>query len=84
MLQQVCGAKGVLAEEFLKGWEVSLFAITDGRDYQTTLFARITSSYMTMIMPQYRWDGSVLSSMGSRTLSQTDRTGYSGAGFICQ
>lgn len=40
MLQQVCGAKGVLAEEFLKGWEVSLFAITDGRDYQTTLFAQ--------------------------------------------
>jgi len=40
LLKQKCGSRGVLAEEYLKGWEVSLFAITDGRDYQTTLFAQ--------------------------------------------
>lgn len=40
LLQQKCGSSGVLVEEYLKGWEVSLFAITDGRDYQTTLFAQ--------------------------------------------
>ncbi len=40
LLSQKSGSKGVLAEEYLKGWEVSLFAITDGKDYQTTLFAQ--------------------------------------------
>lgn len=40
LLAQKSGSTGVLVEEFLKGWEVSLFAITDGRDYQTTLFAQ--------------------------------------------
>jgi phosphoribosylamine---glycine ligase len=40
LLAQESGSTGVLVEEFLKGWEVSLFAITDGRDYQTTLFAQ--------------------------------------------
>ena len=34
------GATGILVEEYLKGWEVSLFAITDGNDYVTTLFAQ--------------------------------------------
>lgn len=34
------GATGILVEEYLKGWEVSLFAITDGTDYVTTLFAQ--------------------------------------------
>ena len=32
--------KGVIVEEFLKGWEVSLFAITDGWHFQTTIFAQ--------------------------------------------
>lgn len=40
LLSQKSGRTGVLAEEFLEGWEVSLFAITDGKDYQTTLFAQ--------------------------------------------
>lgn len=40
LLSQKSGSTGVLAEEFLEGWEVSLFAITDGKDYQTTLFAQ--------------------------------------------
>ena len=30
----------VLVEEFLRGWEVSLFAISDGDNFQTTLFAQ--------------------------------------------
>ncbi len=30
----------VVLEEFLVGWETSLFAITDGENFQTTLFAR--------------------------------------------
>ncbi|HNS84062.1 MAG TPA: phosphoribosylamine--glycine ligase [Candidatus Cloacimonas sp.] len=32
--------KGVIVEEFLRGWEVSLFAITDGWEFQTTIFAQ--------------------------------------------
>ncbi len=32
--------QGVIAEEFLTGWEVSLFAITDGISFQTTVFAQ--------------------------------------------
>lgn len=39
-LEQNCGSSGVLIEEYLSGWEVSLFAFTDGIDYQTTLFAQ--------------------------------------------
>ena len=30
----------VVLEEFLEGWETSLFAITDGESFKTTLFAR--------------------------------------------
>jgi len=30
----------IVVEEFLSGWEVSLFAITDGESFQTTLFAQ--------------------------------------------
>jgi len=30
----------VLVEEYLRGWEVSLFAISDGENFQTTLFAQ--------------------------------------------
>jgi len=33
-------ARGVIVEEFLKGWEVSLFAFTDGVNFKTTLFAQ--------------------------------------------
>jgi len=33
-------AQGVIAEEYLPGWEVSLFAVTDGYAYQTTVFAQ--------------------------------------------
>jgi len=32
--------KGVIVEEFLQGWEVSLFAITDGWEFKTTIFAQ--------------------------------------------
>lgn len=32
--------QGVVAEEFLSGWEVSLFAVTDGVSFQTTVFAQ--------------------------------------------
>jgi len=32
--------QGVVAEEFLSGWEVSLFAVTDGISFQTTVFAQ--------------------------------------------
>ncbi|MDP2172785.1 MAG: phosphoribosylamine--glycine ligase [Candidatus Cloacimonadaceae bacterium] len=31
---------GVVIEEFLLGWEVSLFAFTDGYDFQSTLFSQ--------------------------------------------
>ncbi len=34
------GKTGILAEEFLQGWEVSLFAFTDGVSYQTSLFSQ--------------------------------------------
>jgi len=30
----------IVVEEFLKGWEVSLFAVTDGESFKTTLFAQ--------------------------------------------
>lgn len=30
----------VVVEEYLKGWEVSLFVITDGKDFKTTLFSQ--------------------------------------------
>ncbi|MDD2229003.1 MAG: phosphoribosylamine--glycine ligase [Candidatus Cloacimonetes bacterium] len=32
--------KGVLLEEYLQGWEVSLFAISDGINYVSTVFAQ--------------------------------------------
>lgn len=32
--------QGVVAEEFLSGWEVSLFAVTDGDGFKTTIFAQ--------------------------------------------
>lgn len=32
--------QGVVAEEFLSGWEVSLFAVTDGYGFKTTIFAQ--------------------------------------------
>ena len=40
LLQSAGGQTGILIEEFIKGWEVSLFAFTDGIDYKTTLFAQ--------------------------------------------
>lgn len=40
LLSQPCGESGVLVEEFLEGWEVSLFAFCDGKNYKTTLFAQ--------------------------------------------
>ncbi len=40
LLRQDCGQDGVLAEEYLEGWEVSLFAICDGDNYRTTLFSQ--------------------------------------------
>jgi len=30
----------IVVEEYLKGWEVSLFVITDGKDYKTTIFSQ--------------------------------------------
>jgi len=32
--------KGVVIEEYLRGWEVSLFAITDSQNYVSTLFSQ--------------------------------------------
>jgi phosphoribosylamine--glycine ligase len=32
--------RGVILEEFLSGWEVSLFAISDGWNYKSTVFAQ--------------------------------------------
>ncbi|PKN74216.1 MAG: phosphoribosylamine--glycine ligase [Candidatus Cloacimonetes bacterium HGW-Cloacimonetes-2] len=32
--------EGVIVEEFLSGWELSLFAITDGTDFCTTVFSQ--------------------------------------------
>jgi phosphoribosylamine--glycine ligase len=40
LLDQQCGSTGVLAEEFLQGWEASLFAVCDGTGFQSTLFAQ--------------------------------------------
>jgi len=40
LFNQVCGASGIVAEEYLQGWEASLFVITDGEDYQCTLFSQ--------------------------------------------
>jgi phosphoribosylamine--glycine ligase len=40
LLQQQCGSTGVLAEEFLQGWEVSLFAFCDGKNFKSTIFAQ--------------------------------------------
>lgn len=40
LLNQQFGSTGVLAEEYLEGWEVSLFAISDGRNFCTTQFAQ--------------------------------------------
>lgn len=40
-LSALCGTgSSVVVEEFLEGWEVSLFAFTDGEDFQTTLFVQ--------------------------------------------
>jgi phosphoribosylamine--glycine ligase len=33
-------AQGVILEEFLQGWEASLFAITDGQHFVSTIFAQ--------------------------------------------
>jgi len=32
--------QGVIAEEYLQGWELSLFAICDGTNFQTTIFSQ--------------------------------------------
>ncbi len=32
--------QGVVAEEYLSGWEVSLFAVSDGYSFKTTIFAQ--------------------------------------------
>lgn len=40
LFRHSAGKTGVLAEEYLSGWEVSLFAFCDGDSYQTSLFAQ--------------------------------------------
>lgn len=40
LLEQQCGSTGVLAEEFLTGWEASLFAVSDGTHFKSMLFAQ--------------------------------------------
>lgn len=35
-----CGAEGVLAEEYLEGWEASLFVFTDSQNFCSTIFAQ--------------------------------------------
>ncbi|MDZ4121460.1 MAG: phosphoribosylamine--glycine ligase [Candidatus Cloacimonadaceae bacterium] len=42
MLEKKLGNAGntVIIEEFLEGWEVSLFAVTDGTDFKTMLFTQ--------------------------------------------
>jgi len=42
MVEKTMGESGkkVVIEEFLKGWEVSLFAFTDGENFVTTLFSQ--------------------------------------------
>lgn len=40
LFRQSAGESGVLAEEYLQGWEVSLFAFCDKDAYQTSLFAQ--------------------------------------------
>lgn len=39
-LFELTGQQGVIAEEFLQGWELSLFAICDGSNYKTTVFSQ--------------------------------------------
>ncbi len=40
-LQALAALSGkIVVEEYLSGWEVSLFAVTDGESFQTTLFAQ--------------------------------------------
>jgi len=40
-LQAIDGIEGrILVEEYIWGWEVSLFAVTDGNNFKTTLFAQ--------------------------------------------
>ena len=33
-------SKGIVVEEFLRGWEVSLFVVSDGSSFKSTLFAQ--------------------------------------------
>ncbi len=40
LLAAQCGADGVLAEEYLEGWEASLFVFTDSEGFCTTVFAQ--------------------------------------------
>jgi len=40
LMQDSHATKRVVIEEYLKGWEVSLFAVTDGFDYRCTLFSQ--------------------------------------------
>jgi phosphoribosylamine--glycine ligase len=42
MQQKILGESGsrIVLEEFLTGWEVSLFAFTDGENFKTTLFSQ--------------------------------------------
>ncbi len=42
MEQQVLGESGkkIIIEDFLQGWETSIFAITDGKDYKLTIFSQ--------------------------------------------
>jgi phosphoribosylamine--glycine ligase len=40
LFRQSAGESGVLAEEYLQGWEVSLFAFCDKDAFQTSLFAQ--------------------------------------------
>jgi len=38
LLSQKAGQSGILVEEYLMGWETSLFAFCDGKDFVTSLF----------------------------------------------
>lgn len=40
LLAAQCGAEGVLAEEYLEGWEASLFVFSDANGFCTSVFAQ--------------------------------------------